>query len=110
MLITNRGSNIVEDLDTLRLLSKVIPEQMAGLPLTEEAVASRAFELIFAFDEVVAAGGFREDVSLHQIRVHLEMESHEEKLAQMIKASKMAQAKVRVVLRFSFHLFVPLAS
>ena len=48
-----------------------------------------------AQDEVISAGGYREDVTLAQIRVNLDMESHEEKLAQMIKASKMAQAKVR---------------
>ena len=99
VLITNRGSNIIEDLDTLRLVSKVISEQHAaagGAGLTEESVTSRAFEIIFALDEVITAGGYREDVTLSQIRVNLEMESHEEKLHQMIKASKMAQAKVRV--------------
>lgn len=98
VLITNRGSNIIEDLDTLRLVSKVISEQHAaagGAGLTEESVTSRAFEIIFALDEVITAGGYREDVTLSQIRVNLEMESHEEKLHQMIKASKMAQAKVR---------------
>jgi len=94
LLITNKNSNIIEDLDTLRLLSRVIPEQLGvGTSITEESVANRAFELLFAIDEVVAAGGYREDVTLHQIRTNLEMESHEEKLAQMIKASKMAEAK-----------------
>ncbi len=94
LLITNKNSNIIEDLDTLRLLSRVVPEQLGmGVGATEEAVQARAFELIFAFDEVVAAGGYREEVTLHQIRTNLEMESHEEKLAQMIKASKMAEAK-----------------
>ena len=100
VLITNRGSNIIEDLDTLRLVSKVVAEQHAASGgaaggLTEESVTGRAFEIIFALDEVITAGGYREDVTLSQIRVNLEMESHEEKLHQMIKASKMAQAKVR---------------
>lgn len=94
LLITNKNSNIIEDLDTLRLLSRVIPEQIGmGTLVNEESVVQRAFELLFAIDEVVAAGGYREDVTLHQIRTNLEMESHEEKLAQMIKASKMAEAK-----------------
>jgi hypothetical protein len=94
LLITNKNSNIIEDLDTLRLLSKVIPETVGvGVPVSDETVSARAFELLFAFDEVVASGGYREDVTLHQIRTNLEMESHEERLAQMIKASKMAEAK-----------------
>lgn len=94
LLITNKGSNIIEDLDTLRLLSQVIPEQLGlGIPVNEDSVANKAFELLFAFDEVIASGGYREDINLHTIVTNLQMESHEEKLAQMIKASKMAEAK-----------------
>lgn len=93
VLLTNKGSNIIEDLDTLRLLAKVVPEQCQGQPVTEETVLQRSFELLFAFDEVIASGGYRDDITLHQIRINLEMESHEEKLAQMIKVSKMAEAK-----------------
>lgn len=94
LLITNKGSNIIEDLDTLRLLIKVVPEQLGmGVPVVEENISARAFELLFAFDEVLSAGGYREAVTLHAIRTNLEMESHEEKLAAMIKASKMAEAK-----------------
>jgi hypothetical protein len=94
LLITNKNSNIIEDLDTLRLLTKVVPEQLGlGIPVVEENISARAFELLFAFDEVISAGGYREAVTLHAIRTNLEMESHEEKLAAMIKASKMAEAK-----------------
>jgi coatomer subunit delta len=94
ILITNKGSNIVEDLDTIRLLSKVIPEQLGpSVGVSEESISSKVFEILFAVDEVIATGGYREDINLHTIRTNLEMESHEEKLAQMIKASKMAEAK-----------------
>jgi hypothetical protein len=62
----------------------VVPDQLPlGTPVCEDAIAARAFELLFAFDEVIAAGGYREDVNLHGIRTNLEMESHEEKLAQV---------------------------
>lgn len=60
VLVTNKGSNIIEDLDTLRLLAKVIADQLHGFPMSEESVSLRAFELIFAFDEVIAANGYRE--------------------------------------------------
>lgn len=36
-----------------------------------------------ALPQVISAGGYREDVTLHTIRTNLEMESHEEKLAQV---------------------------
>ena len=94
LLITNRASNIIEDLETLKLLSKVIPD-IAGMTnsLTEEKVADKCFELIFAFDEVITAGGYREPITLAQIRTNMEMDSHEEKLHKMIKQSKMDTAK-----------------
>lgn len=94
LLITNRASNIVEDLETLRLLSKVVPN-VAGTAsnLGEEQVLERSFDLLFAFDEVITAGGYREPINIQQIRTNMEMESHEEKLHNMIKISKMESAK-----------------
>jgi hypothetical protein len=54
VLITNKQSNILEDLDTLRLLSKLVPE-FCGQSMEEDAVCEHAFDLIFAFDEAGAA-------------------------------------------------------
>ena len=94
LLITNRASNIIEDLETLRLLSKVVPD-VAGTAnnLTEEKISDKCFDLIFAFDEVITAGGYREPITLQQIRTNMDMESHEEKVHLMIKHSKMESAK-----------------
>lgn len=61
--------------------------------LSEEKVLEFSFELIFAFDEVITSGGYREPITLQQIRTNMEMESHEEKLHNMIKISKMESAK-----------------
>ena len=91
VLITNKASNIVEDLDTLRLLSKLVPEIAGGH--TEEKLADKCFELVFAFDEVITPGGYREYIDLRQIRQNLEMDSHEEKLHNMVKKTKMDSAK-----------------
>jgi hypothetical protein len=85
LLITNKQSNILEDLETLRLLSKLVPEY--SVTLDEEAVVSKAFELIFAFDEVIALG-HKENVTIQQVKQNCEMESHEEKLHKMIIQSK----------------------
>ena len=72
----------------------VVPD-IAGTTnnLNEEKISEKVFELIFAFDEVITAGGYKEAITLPQIRVNMEMESHEEKLHNMIKISKMETAK-----------------
>lgn len=44
-------------------------------------------------EQVITTGGYREAVTLPQIKTNMEMDSHEEKLALMIKQSKMDSAK-----------------
>ena len=90
MLVTNKQSNIVEDLETLRLLSKVVPEYVPSVD--EDNVGRAAFELIFAFDEVISLGQ-REPVNVTQVKQYTEMESHEEKLHKMIIQSKINDTK-----------------
>ncbi len=82
LLVTNKQSNILEDLETLRLVSKLVPEFCQGL-LEEEAVSLCAFDLIFAFDEVISLG-HKENTTVLQVKQNCEMESHEEKLHKMI--------------------------
>jgi uncharacterized membrane protein YgcG len=91
LLLTNRSSNIVEDLETLRLLSKVVAD-VAG-STNEEDILKFSFELVFAFDEVVVPGGYREYINLQGIRTNMEMESHEERLHKLIEQSRMDAAK-----------------
>ncbi|CAB9500647.1 Coatomer subunit delta [Seminavis robusta] len=91
LLITTKTSNIVEDLGTLRLLAKVVPDVAGGLQ--EQAINDNAFELIFAFDEVLTTGGYKEEVSLSTIRANLLMDSHEEKIHMALKQSKEEQAR-----------------
>lgn len=91
LLITTKASNIVEDLGTLRLLAKVVPDVTGSI--TEHSVNENAFEIIFAFDEVLTTGGYKEDISPSTIRTNLEMHSHEEDMAVMLKKSKEDAAK-----------------
>lgn len=94
LLITTKNSNIVEDLETLRLLGKILPEYSPRYGVVdEESVMEAAFEIIYSFDEVLDWGGLRENVDLQQIASFTEMYSHEERLAKMIQESKMAEAK-----------------
>ncbi|KAK2077639.1 hypothetical protein QBZ16_004485 [Prototheca wickerhamii] len=90
VLVTNKGSNILEDLETLRLCGKVVPEYVHALE--EEAVSEAAFSLLFAFDEIICEG-YKENVTVGQVVQNTEMESHEEKLHKMIIASKIAETR-----------------
>ncbi|CAB3990872.1 Coatomer subunit delta [Paramuricea clavata] len=90
LLITTKASNILEDLETLRLFSRVIPEYCRSVE--ESEVVEKSFELIFAFDEIVALG-YRENVNLAQIRTFTEMDSHEEKVFQAVIETQQREAK-----------------
>ncbi|KAG5561145.1 hypothetical protein RHGRI_004232 [Rhododendron griersonianum] len=90
LLVTNKQSNILEDLDTLRLLSKLVPEYCGSLD--EEGICKTAFELIFAFDEVISLG-HRENVTGAQVKQYCEMESHEERLHKLVMQSKINETK-----------------
>jgi hypothetical protein len=94
LMITTKTSNIVQDLGTLRLLAKVVPDICGGLQ--EHAIHENAFDLIFAFDEVLTSGGYKEDASLSSIRTNLLMDSHEEKIHLALKQSKEDQAKAEM--------------
>ncbi|XP_046752224.1 coatomer subunit delta [Diprion similis] len=90
LLITTKASNILEDLETLRLFARVIPEYCKSMEEVE--IAENAFNLIFAFDEIVALG-YRESVNLAQIRTFVEMDSHEEKVYQAVRLTQEREAK-----------------
>ena len=82
LLITTKTSNILEDLETLRLFARVVPEYCRSME--ESEIIENAFQIIFAFDEIVALG-YRESVNLAQIRTFVEMDSHEEKVYQAVR-------------------------
>lgn len=93
VLITTKNSNILEDLETLRLFAKVIPEYSHSVD--EMGIAENAFNLIFAFDEIVALG-YRESVNPQMIRGFIEMDSHEEKVQLAVRQSQEREAKAEM--------------
>lgn len=94
LLITTKTSNIVEDLGTLRLLAKVVPDVAGGFQ--EHSINEHAFDLIFAFDEVISTGGYNDEATLNSIRNNLLMDSHEEKVQLALKQAKEEQAKAEM--------------
>jgi hypothetical protein len=82
ILITNRQSNILQDIDSLHLFAQVTTSICKSLD--EREILRNAFELLSAFDELVTLG-YRENLSLSQIKTFLEMESHEERIQEIIE-------------------------
>lgn len=90
VLITNKTSNIIEDLETIRLLQKVIVD-VCSHGISESNIITHAFDILLAFDDVIAFG-YRESVNINQVQTYLSMESSEEKLHMMLKREKENEA------------------
>lgn len=90
ILITNKNSNILQDIDTLHLFARVVSDMCRSLD--ERDILRNSFELLGAFDEIVSLG-YRENVNLPQVRTILEMDSHEEKIQEIIERNKELEAK-----------------
>lgn len=98
VLITTKTSNILEDLETLRLFVRVINEHAPnqGKPSDEQAIFDNAFTLIFAFDEIVNPLGYRESVNVSQVRTFIEMDSHEERVHTAVRQTQEREAKQKM--------------
>jgi hypothetical protein len=81
LLITNKASNILLDIDTLHLVTRVVSD--VARSADEREILRNSFDILGAFDEVISLG-YREQVNLVQVRNVLEMESHEEKIQEII--------------------------
>ncbi|KAI5481110.1 hypothetical protein MNV49_005545 [Pseudohyphozyma bogoriensis] len=95
LLITNTQSNILLDLSTLSLVTRIVTELASGGrggAVGEPDVLRVSFEILSAWDEVITLG-HRENVNLQQVRSILEMESHEEKIQEIIARNKEHEAK-----------------
>lgn len=95
LLLTTKASNIVEDLGTLRLLARLVPDVAGGF--AEHAIQDHAFDLIFAFDEVLTSDGYKEEITLPAIRTNLIMDSHEEKIQIAIRENQEEEARKRMM-------------
>ena len=94
LLLTNKNSNIIEDLETIRLLHKLVIE-LCPAGLSEDNIMKSVFEIMLCFDDVISQG-YRESVTVTQVMNSLEMESSEEKLHLMLMKARMNEAKENV--------------
>ncbi|EUD67194.1 hypothetical protein C922_02344 [Plasmodium inui San Antonio 1] len=92
-LITNINSNIIEDLEIIKVLSQIIQDLCQG-NINESTILKKCFTIIFYIDELIK-NGVREIVNTNQIKTYIEMESHEEKLQTIIRENKEKEEKER---------------
>jgi hypothetical protein len=91
VLITSKASNILQDMDTLRMLTRVVAEY-GGSSDDSMSLQENSLEILLAFDEVVSLG-YRENVNMSQLHTILAMESQEEIVQEIIAKNKMQEAK-----------------
>ncbi|KAG2237189.1 hypothetical protein BDF21DRAFT_356700 [Thamnidium elegans] len=90
VLITNRQSNILQDIESLHLFARVVTDLCRSCD--EAQILRNSFELLCAFDEIISVG-YRENVNLSQVKSSIEMESHEERIQEIIAKNKEQEAK-----------------
>lgn len=95
VLITDKHSNILEDIKTLGLFNAAIAEYASvGRGLSEESILDARFDLLFVFDEIVFMGARQID-NMSQLRTVMEMKSEEERAAQEAQGRKEREAKAK---------------
>ncbi|CUM65330.1 uncharacterized protein PRCAT00002965001 [Priceomyces carsonii] len=89
VLLTNKTSNILQDIDTLHLFASTVSNMLRSID--EREIFDSAFEILSAFDEIINLG-FKENLTLSQVQTFLEMDSHEEKIQEIIERNKELEA------------------
>jgi len=89
VLITNKTSNILQDIDTLHLFVSTVSNMLRNIDDNE--IFDNSFEIISAFDEIINLG-YKENLTLSQIETFLQMDSHEEKIQEIIERNKELEA------------------
>lgn len=89
ILITNRQSNIIMDLSTLNLFSQTVNHYLSSYD--EAEIYDNAFEILSSFDEIVVMG-YKENLSITQVNTYLSLESHEERIQEIIERNKEFEA------------------
>ncbi|CAH6722640.1 coatomer subunit delta [[Candida] jaroonii] len=89
VLITNKQSNILQDIDTLHLFQLTIGNLLRNVD--EREIFDKSFEILSSFDEIIN-NGYKENLTLQQVETFLEMDSHEEKIQEIIEKNKEMEA------------------
>jgi len=89
-IATNFASNVMVDFDILTTLVRIVTDTMQG---NRFELSEIKFELIHKFDEVITPTGVFTYANLPEIQKAVEMDSHEARVAEMIRASQENEAR-----------------
>lgn len=94
VLITSKTSNIIEDTEILKLVYRLF-QDICGL-VTESSVSANGIELIMGIDDIVTLG-YRNSVSIAQVKQYMLMDSQEEKEFKKKQEEKEQQVKKQMI-------------
>ena len=85
VLLTDRDSNLIEDIEMLKLIYRLIQDICGNI--TEESIVNNAFNLLMGIDDIVNMG-YRDAVTISQIKQFMLMDSQDEKEFRKIQDEK----------------------
>jgi hypothetical protein len=93
VIITTRQSNVIEDIEVLKMIYRLIQDICGNI--TNSSITSNAFELMLGIDDIVSVG-YRESVTITQIKQLIAMDSQEEKEFKKLQEQRELQAKMQM--------------
>lgn len=85
VLLTDKDSNLIEDMEIIKIIYRLI--QDICVSISESTIVENCFDLIMGIDDIVNLG-YRDAVSVAQIKQFLLMDSQDEKEFRKIQEQK----------------------
>jgi hypothetical protein len=90
VLITTKQSNVIEDIEIIKLINRLM-QDICGT-ISETSIVDNAYEVMMGLDDIVCLG-YRNSVTLPQIKQFMIMDSQEEKEFRKKQEEKELQVK-----------------
>ncbi len=85
VLLTDKDSNLIEDIEIIKIIFRLIQDICGSI--SESTITENCFDLLLGIDDIVSLG-YRDAVSVAQIKQFLLMDSQDEKEFRKIQEQK----------------------
>jgi hypothetical protein len=92
VVITTLDSNVIEDLEVLKLANRLIIDLCGVGKLVDKEIVNNAWDIALALDDIISFGSF-EGINMNQVKNLLQMDSAEEKEFRKIQMQREKHAK-----------------